>query len=134
VLSDVNLVKGIYSPDGIDPVFPRRYGELIFAAKNGGRLIKDIPRIEVNLSEYFENEDIIGNPYRLKLISLLGVNRIYNYLKDYKNPNILETIFPAAVFKPVWNKDNWQAYENVNSYPRAFIVDNYLVEKDPSEY
>jgi hypothetical protein len=131
VLGNVNLVKQVYSPDGIDPVFPRRYGELIFAAKNQGKLISEIPRIEVNLSEYYENEDIIDNNRRLKLMSLLGVKRVYNYEKDYKDPKKFPFIFPSSVFRPLWKKDNWQAYENSISLPRVFLADEYLVENDP---
>lgn len=133
ILGDVTLDKHVYSPDGIDPVFPGRYGQLIFAAKNAGVFTKEIPRIEANLSEYAENMDIINNFRRLRLMSLLGVTRIYNYEKDYKDPKTITEIFPPDIFTPVWKRDYWQAYENKKAFPRVFLADNYLIMKDPQK-
>jgi len=131
ILGDIGLVKHVYSPDGIDPVFPKRYGQLIYAAKNNGQFSENYPpRIEVCLSEYAENENIISNNHRYKLISLLGVTRIYNYEKNYRDSRLLNYIFPSYMFKPLWKNDNWQVYENIQAYPIAFFVDNFLVEKD----
>ena len=133
ILSDINLQKFTYSPDGIDPVFPASYGQLIYAAKIDGRFTTQIPRIEANLSEYAENENIIDNYRRQRLISLLGVNRIYNYEKDYKNLKNIPAVFPPDIYTPVWKKDGWQAYQNRQSFPRAFLADSYIVAKNPQE-
>lgn len=133
ILGDVGLVKHVYSPDGIDPVFPNRYGQLIYAAKNYGAYTKDIPRIEVSLSEYHENKNIIDNFRRLKLISLLGVTRVYNYEKDYEDPKIIDSIFPPDMFMPLWKRNNWQAYKNKKAYPRVFLADRYIIETDPQK-
>lgn len=130
ILGDVNLEKKVFSPDGIDPVFPKRYGQLVYAAKNNGKLILDIPRIEVNLSEYAENEDIRTNTRRRRLMSLLGVTRAYNYEKDYKDQKAIDKIFPPEAFTPLWKKDGWQAYQNKNAFPRAYFADNFIIEKE----
>lgn len=133
ILSNINLFKHVYSPDGFDPLFPKRYGQLIYASKNGGKYTNEIPRIEANVSEYAENENIINNQRRLKLISLLGVTRVYNYETGYKDLSLVNSIFPKDIFKPLWKQDNWQALENTKAYPRAFFVDNYIVEKNPQK-
>lgn len=133
ILGDVGLVKHVYSPDGIDPVFPRRYGQLVFATKRDGVFKADIPRIEVNLSEYADNENIIDNHRRHRLMSLLGVSRVYNYEPAYKNPGIISKFFPDDIFTPIWKKNGWQAYENKNALPRAFLVDKYIVERNPQK-
>lgn len=134
ILGDVGIEKHVYSPDGIDPVFPKRYGQLVFATKKGGRFDENIEtRIEANLSEYADNYSLIDNQRFLKLINLLGVTRIYNYEKDYKDYKKIDLIFPNNIFKPLWKRDSWQAYENTKAFPRAFLVDDYMIEKDPQK-
>lgn len=135
ILSDVGITKRVYSPDGFDPVFPKRYGQLVQAVQNNGIYKEGVEtRIEASLSNYTDNyKDLIGN-YRLwKLASLLGVNTIYNYAKDYKDPLAIDMIFPAEIFKPLWQKDNWQAYQNREALPRAFLVNEYVVVTDPQK-
>lgn len=134
ILGDVGIEKHVYSPDGIDPVFPKRYGQLVFATKKDGRFDENIEtRIEANLSEYADNYSLIDNQRFLKLINLLGVTRIYNYEKDYKDYKKIDLIFPNSIFKPLWKRDNWQAYENTKAFPRAFLVDDYIIEKNPQK-
>jgi hypothetical protein len=133
ILGNVALDKHIFSPDGIDPVFQSRYGQLIYAAKNNGRFTKNIPRIEATLSEYSENNDIIDNERRLRLISLLGVTRVYNYEPSYKSTENIPKIFPPSHYTPLWNREGWQAYENKAALPRVFLANNYIIEKDPQK-
>jgi hypothetical protein len=130
ILSDVGLQKHVYSPDGIDPVFSSRYGQLLYATKIKGKFTWDTPRIEANLSEYGENLNIIDNPMRLRLISLLGVTRIYNYEPGYKNLNDIDNIFPPGKFTRLWNREGWTAYQNASALPRAFLASNYVIEPD----
>jgi hypothetical protein len=129
ILGNVALDKHVYSPDGIDPIFPSRYGQLIYAAKNDGKFSTNIPRIESNLSEYSENNNIRDNNMRQRLISLLGVTRVYNYQKNYSSKNF-DSIFPLSQYQPLWNKDDWQAYQNKLALPRAFLASEYIVETD----
>ncbi len=133
IASDVGIEKHIFSPDGIDPVFPRRYGQLVYGAKNNGLYTMEIPRIEVMLSEYSDNYKEMLDGRLFKIISLLGVTRVYNFEKEYKNKEILGSLFPKSLFKPLWNREGWQAYENFKALPRAFFVDDYLMEKDPQK-
>ena len=133
VASDVGIEKHIFSPDGIDPVFPKRYGQLIYAAKNKGLYTMEIPRIEVMLSEYSGNYKEMLDGRLFKIMSLLGVTHVYNFEKDYKNPEILGSLFVKEMFKPLWNREGWQVYENTQALPRAFLAENYLVETDPQK-
>ncbi|MDQ3098209.1 MAG: YfhO family protein [bacterium] len=133
ILGDVNLQKHTFSPDGIDPVFSSRYGQLLYATKIDGRFTKNTPQIEANLSEYGDNLNIIDNPRRLRLMSLLGVTRIYNYEPGYRNLDQIDKIFPQKMITPLWNKEGWQAYQNNDALPRAFLADNYVIETDPQK-
>lgn len=132
ILGNVNLVKKTYSPDGIDPVFPRRYGQLIHAAKYNGEYTLNISRIEVNLSECSGTKGIFDFR-RSKLMSLLGVKRIYDYVNLDPEDGFQANIFPKDMFDLVWEKDGWKAYENNQALPRAYLVDNYIVETDPQK-
>jgi len=133
IVGDVGLEKHVYSPDGIDPVFPKRYGQLVYAAKNNGKYTDTIARIEVSLSEYSDNYGVIKDPRVHTLMSLLGVTRVYNYEKEYENPEVLDSLFPQDTFTPLWKQEGWHAYENTRAYPRAFFADGYIVEKDPQK-
>jgi hypothetical protein len=130
VLGNVALDKHVFSPDGIDPAYPSRYGELIYAAKNDGRYVQDIPRIEANLSEYAENTNIYDNSRRQRLINLLGVTWVYNYESAYTDRSVFAKIFPPAQYTSVWERDGWRAYTNTAALPRVFFVDSYVVERD----
>lgn len=131
ILGNVSSDKHVYTPEGLDAVFPYRYAQLVSASKNGGILIKDVPRIEATLSELGLEESILENERRYKLISLLGVKYLFYYLEKPLDEKILPLKFPASSFKQIWSKDNWYAYENLNVQPRVFLVSDYSVEKIP---
>jgi len=133
IAGNVAMEKKAYSPDGIDPVFSRRYGQLIEAAKNGGRYTNDIDRIAVDVSGYSDNYKSWANDKNYRLLNLLSVTRIYNYENAYKDQVNFSVLFPESRFLPVWNRDGWQAYENKNANPKAFLADSYLVEAEPQK-
>jgi hypothetical protein len=113
-----------YTPEGFDPIFPARYGQLVFAARNGGKLTDQIPRIETTLSELDRTkyEVMASNPARLKLISLLGIKYLFS-----DKP---ENIFNSSQFKLIGNFGNWTGFENLFALPRVFLADNFIVETD----
>lgn len=133
ILGDFAIQNKLYSPDGIDPVFSNRYGQLVFAAKQEGVIQRDIPRIEVNLSEYAENTNIYDNERRQRLISLLGVTTVYNYERDYHDSKVFTRIFPSSRYTALENRDNWQKYSNTAALPRAFLADSFIVKKNSQE-
>ncbi|MEK7127307.1 MAG: YfhO family protein, partial [Patescibacteria group bacterium] len=89
----------VYSPEGFDPIFSKRYGQLVAAAKNSPVL----ERIEVTMSEPIATNSATVK----KLLSLLGVKNILRY-----------------------QNNEWQFTRNESALPRAFLVNNYIVETD----
>lgn len=129
---NISTYLGIYSIEGVNPVFPRRYGELLFAIKNNGKLIKDIPRIEARLSELGDKENPFEDNRRLRLFSLLGIKYILYF--DNHDPNKSSANkYPKNLFKPIWQYKNWYGLEYMDSFPRAFLTNNIYIENNPQE-
>jgi hypothetical protein len=128
--SNFSTFTGTYSIDGCDPLFIRRYGELISASDNGK--IKDpIPRSDVVLTKGYGKEALRENPYRQRLLDLLGVR--YVLQKDEGLSEVWQPdyqTFPPKIYKLIWQKGKWQVYENKKALPRIFLAGDYQVEKD----
>lgn len=133
ILGNVAQDKKLQTPEGIDAVFPVRYGQLATAAKNGGKVVEDIPRIEVTLSELGLSETILDNVRRLRLMSTIGVKNIFFYNETKLSENDIYKKFPSPQFKILWSRDNWYAFENTFVLPRAFLVNNFVVKQDKQE-
>lgn len=118
----------IYSIEGTNPVFPRRYGELLFAIKNNGKISNDIPRIEARLSELGDKENPFDDKRRMRLLPLLGVKYVL-YLDDHNPKNSDANKFPQDLFKPIWNYNNWYGLEYTKAFPRVFLAHNVQIEQ-----
>lgn len=128
--SNFSTFTRTYAVDGYDPLFIRRYGELISASDNGK--IKDpIPRADVVLAGGYGQEALRENPFRQQLLNLLGVKYILQKdegLVDEWQPDY--QTFPQEIYELIWQKGKWQVYENKSVLPRFFLVGDYQVEKD----
>ncbi|MEK7565419.1 MAG: YfhO family protein [Patescibacteria group bacterium] len=96
----------IYSPEGYDPLYIKRYGELIFSSFDGQLHKEKIPRSDAKFVEQ-------DNPYRTRLFDLLGIK----YILDREN-------------QP---KDSLAWLERKSALPRVFLADNYVIESDPQK-
>lgn len=109
----------LFTSDGYDPLFIKRYGEFIAASKNGN--VPDIiPRSDVILEQGYGGKDLEENSFRLRVLDLLGVKYILNK-KDHA--------FPKDRYGYVWGDEAFEIYENINSVPRIFLASNYVIEK-----
>lgn len=129
---NISTYAHLYSVEGANPVFPRRYGELLFAVKKNGKLIKDIPRIEARLSELGEKENPFEDNRRLRLMSLLGIKYVL-YFDDHNPRNSNANKFPENLFKPVWRHGNWYGLEYTDAFPRIFLANNIIVQNNPQK-
>ncbi len=131
VLSDIPEINNLYSPEGVDPIFPGRYGELLYTIKNQGKMTKNIPRIETELSYLPQDESIEKDKRRLTLMSLLGVKYIAYYEKSNSLP--IEKKFPSKDFKLLYKTSNWHIFEYKNVFPRAFLTNNFVVKNSDQD-
>ena len=122
----------IYSIEGANPIFPRRYGELLFAVKNNGKISKDIPRIEARLSELGDKENPFDDNRRIRLMSLLGIKHVL-YFDDPNLQNMSLNKLSPNLFKPVWQHNNWHALEYANAFPRVFLAHNAYIQNNAQE-
>ena len=103
----------LQSVDGYDPLYLRRYGELIAASERG----------EPNISPPFGfNRIITPHDYSSRIIDLLGVKYVLS-LSDIS----------SAQFKKVFQEGETRLYENKNALPRVFFVDQIRVVKNKNE-
>ncbi len=113
----------LFSPEGYDTLYPRYYGELVWAAAEG-RYKDDISRTTVILP-------FNKNKYRYRLEDLLGIKFLLNKDDHYRSEwDHDETSFPQERYQLVWQRKNWKIYENKKVLPRAFLVNNFVVIKD----
>lgn len=114
---------GLYSPDGYDPLYPKAYGELIQSANNGviPKEFNERSRSDALIPNGFGKTDMTANPYRLKILSLLGVKYI---LDKTENGSTLET-FPSDIFEKVASIDDFSVLIYKKAAPRFFLTDSY---------
>lgn len=129
---NISTYTRIYSVEGANPVFPRRYGELLFAVKNNGKIAKDIPRIEARLSELGDDENPFEDIRRMRLFSLLGIKYIL-YFDNHNLENSNVNKFPQDLFKPIWKNGYWHGLEYEETFPRVFLANSIHIQNDPQK-
>lgn len=130
IYSNFSILAKLYSPEGLDPMFPKRYAELFAAAENQGQVSEQMSRIEVYASTLPKEESL--NAHRLKLFSLLGVKYFTFHNRDY-SPELIKRKFPENTFKEIAEINNWKIFEYSGTLPRTFLVGNYQVASRSSE-
>lgn len=122
----------LYSPDGYDPLYPKRYGEFIQSSKNGKieTIFTTQTRSDAFIAHGFGEEDFSSNPYRLKVLRLLGIK----YILDKAENASTQKTFPNDRFKLVYEKNGWKVFENLNVLPRAFLASSYQVFQTKEEF
>lgn len=98
-----SIMYKLQTIDGYDPLYLRRYGELIAASERG----------EPNIDPPFGfNRIITPQNYESKIIDLLGVKYILS-LTDLSSPKLSK----------VFQEGQTLVYENKNALPRAFFAE-----------
>ncbi|MCL4390471.1 MAG: YfhO family protein [Patescibacteria group bacterium] len=131
VKQNLSLQTQTYSPEGFDPIYPLRYGQLAYAASFNGQLeTQKISRTEITLSEMGSTESAKTKPRLLRLWALLGVKYFLYYPKP-DVPRPAQDIFLPDLFTPVASFSGWSAFEFKNVLPRVFLADRVTVATDP---
>lgn len=121
----------LYSPEGYDALFPRRYGELLHTISTKGRIVDDIARTDADLKPTTEGDSLADSPIRLRLLSILNVTYILESKKKIIDREyISENIFPPNFFDVVWENIGWRIWQYKEALPRSIIVPNAVVITD----
>jgi hypothetical protein len=112
-------------PDGYDSFFISRYGELMNAAANNGKINGQIHRADAGIDSVNRIDRILTSPARAKMLSLLGVKYIFG---DTKKPeHVDEVMVPPKELQQLWTDDKFSIYQYTDSFPRTFVVSDYQV-------
>ena len=115
---------GLYSPDGYDPLYPKWYGEYVGLSKNG---VFDIAtRSDAIVTPGFGSRDLIDNPYRLAILSRLGVKYILNRIENNTTP-------PESFVK-IYDSDGWIVYQNNEAVPKAVLASYYKIAQTNEQF
>ncbi len=126
--ANIQTHEKIFSTDGYDPLFIKRYAELVNSGKNGR--IESVPRSYVVIPSSF-GESLEDNHYRDVLLDLLSVKFILNKsesLGEKNEPDYLA--FPQEEYSLIYQKTPWQIYKNNDALARFFLTDSFIIEKD----
>lgn len=121
---------GLYSPEGYDALFPRRYGELMNTIKTQGVISDGLMRTDVDLKPMGEQESFESNPYRLRLMALLGVRYILESKTGEHKDVLSEEGRFGSLFDTAWENDRWRIWEFPYAWPRTFFSNNFIIETD----
>lgn len=125
---------GWFSTDGYGSLSSKRYAELLSTIVNGGKLGGVIRRSDTDLYEIPESESMVSNPYRLRMMSLLGIKYILE-IKQGEGKKLLSSDmrFPGTLFQLVWEDDVWRIWEYKDALPRVIFATNYIVKSSPQD-
>lgn len=124
-----------FSTDGYGNLSSKRYAEFITTIANEGKLGGVIRRSDTDLYDASERDDFgYSNPYRLRIMSLLGVKYVLETKKgDLKDFQPIEKRFPKEMFGLVWEDDIWRIWEYKKALPRTFFATGYMVKSDDQQ-
>ncbi|OGY18565.1 MAG: hypothetical protein A2900_03105 [Candidatus Chisholmbacteria bacterium RIFCSPLOWO2_01_FULL_50_28] len=110
----------LYSAEGYDPLYIRRYGEFMTAAETG-QLPPLIPRSDADITQKNETN-------RNRLIDLTSVKFIAAKVTDPNQPWEEEPLkYDPARFKLLWQQGKFKIYENLHALPRVSLVYDWKI-------
>lgn len=117
IKTDFATFFNFYDPNYYDPLYIRRYGELINFA-NTGNFSSHIARSDVEIVNNVKI-DLLLKQRRDKLLSLLGI-KYFLHKKD--NGQRIEN--------SIWEDRNWYIKQNTLALERVYLVNNFEVLTD----
>jgi hypothetical protein len=129
---DISSQEALYSSEGLDPLFPVRYAELVAAVKNHGQIPNDMSRVEATFHEISPEESMTKNTYRLKLMQIAGISTVVYYQGEQSERELLNR-FPPNLFSKNWQDNGWVGFQYNQSLPRPYLVSDYKVATSPQD-
>ena len=119
----VSLYYQIPALEGYDALYPEKFGEFASFVANGtlqpaSRSVVDFPK---------------NGTYTKQAINLLGVQYIIQKVSDTNKPWAFPVWQYPYDFKIVYQDKNYLVFQNLQAFPRAFLVGNYIVEPNDKQ-
>jgi len=129
IISNLGVNYQLFSPDGYDPLYIKRYGQLIEAANTDGKIKEIVARSDAYLGPGAESDLLKDNLRRERLLALLGVK--YILAKNDSSEQVAEGLrFPSIDYQLIWEEEGWKIYQNNKALPRVFLAGRTVAEKD----
>lgn len=120
----------LQNPDGYDPLYIKRYGELINASGKG-IFTSVIPRSDATLPESLPINDSYPKQVVMNMLSVLyAADRDDNQRLIYE---LQPWRFPSDRYVLFWQQGKWKVYKNLKAMPRASIFYNAEVVTNDKE-
>lgn len=124
------MYYGLFSPEGYDSFNNKRYSELVYSSHTLGKYSEKMPRADVLIMKSQSLKDTLENPYRKRMISLLGIK----YLVEKRGENDLaKTTVSDSDVQLVWTDNVFNIYKNKNALARVFFVYDYYLLKEKQQ-
>jgi len=130
ISTNLQTYEKIFSADGYNALYIKRYGELLSSSRDG-KIANSIPRSDPMIASGYGGSDLRENKYRQRLLNLLGIKYILNKVDPQVSTAKADNqTFDSSTYKLIWQKSPWQIYENMSVLPRVFLASEYVVETD----
>lgn len=108
-----------FSPEGYDPLYPKRYGELLYAYKNNHiqTTFTDHTRSDAAVSAGF-GSDGLSDTAILRILDITSTTHIL----DRTENGSTENTFPESRYIRLAERKDWRIYTNTLAAPRAFFA------------
>jgi len=106
---------------GYDPLYSQRYGELLMAAHHGNIVPPGIRGISLERRAQ----------YTMELLNLMGGKYIFHAIDDAHHVWSFNFWDYPGQFKLIYRGEKYEIYENQGALPRALIVYDYQIIKEP---
>lgn len=120
--SNFNTYYQVYSPEGVDAMYPRWYAQLMEGCRSKGEFPEEVMRIEAEICGA-DNDYQPENHYQQRLLDLTGVKYLVRVGQE-------DEIEGAA---RIWQDGDWEIWERKNVLPRAYLVSDYRVADSENE-
>jgi len=131
IVSNFSTFYKLFSPEGVDAMYPIWYARLFEGCGIKGEYPRDVSRIEAKICYAEESNWSWDDFYQKRLLNLLSVKYLVGLREDV---NKTKMIIEKKIGPLVWKNDQWEIFENSNVLPRAFLAFNYLQPENDQQF
>lgn len=118
----------LYSAEGYDPLYIRRYGELMASGKKG-MIEENIPRSDATFSDSLPIRDSYA---KQMLMNVLNVQYIADKIdQPISGPDTSR--YPTERYTLLWQQGKWRIYENNKALPHAAVFYNWETKQSDED-